>query len=228
MDIAKAFEAENGFTVSTDNEDGPFYTGGASSPVGLDLPTRTIYVQTNPSSKVIIWQKFSTGINDWRQLSAQDIPFDATNAQNVTDTDMQSLGETLSNRNFGKDFDASLKTADETTTGSSFTVYSSLTFDVTAESTPNIYRINANFVWGHNSASNDIRVQLLLDGVQVGEELRQEPKDAGADQRYYSNILGPGLNLTAGSHTIDLQYRPATASRVSRMFQASLEVWRVL
>lgn len=83
MDINKALEAEQGFLV----ENGPFYTGGATAPTGLDLPTKTLYLQETAGG-ILLWRKFNTGVNDWRQLSAQDIPFDNTGKKFVaTDVD---------------------------------------------------------------------------------------------------------------------------------------------
>lgn len=81
VDVNKAFEAFDGVTIVQQNSgnvtEGPFITGDVSSPVGLDLPVNTIYFQ-NTSNGILIWRKFDTGVNDWRQLSAQDIPFDNT------------------------------------------------------------------------------------------------------------------------------------------------------
>ena len=91
MNVNKAYEAENGFLV----ENGPFYTGGSSSPVGLDLPTKTLYLQTTASG-ILLWRKFNTGVNDWRQLSAQDIPFDKTGLK-FNATDIRSALDELRN-----------------------------------------------------------------------------------------------------------------------------------
>ncbi len=61
IDPNNAFEVESGLQV---NDSGPFYTGGPSAPMGLDLPVRTMYVQTLTDS-FLIWTKFGTGVNDW-------------------------------------------------------------------------------------------------------------------------------------------------------------------
>jgi len=225
MDIDKAFEAQNGFTVETDDDTGAFYTGGSASPVGLDLPTRTIYVQTNPSSKVLIWQKFNTGVNDWRQLSAEDIPFNDTGLD-ITAANVQGAIETQVNRHYGKDFDFQIKTASETTTGNAFNVYDTLTFNVSDASGINRYRLAWNYFWGHNSAANDIRAQHMLDNNNIFE-MRKEPKDSGGDQRIDGSFVHYADNLSNGSHSIAIQYRPATSSRTSRMYRSVLEVWRV-
>jgi hypothetical protein len=74
MDIDKAFAVTNGLLVD-ESLNGPFYTGGTVSPIGLDLPQSTFYLQT-VTGGVLIWRKFGAGVNDWRILSAQDIPID--------------------------------------------------------------------------------------------------------------------------------------------------------
>lgn len=60
MDINRAFESENGFLV----EDGPYYTGGTTSPFGLDLPIETYYLEETDKG-LFVWNKFGTGVNDW-------------------------------------------------------------------------------------------------------------------------------------------------------------------
>lgn len=127
---------------------------------------------------------------------------------------------------FGIDFIEESKVNTETTTGASFVTYSVLNFSVSLDDANNKYRLNADFLWSHNSASNDIRVRVLLDGNPV-KEIRIEPKDAGADQRFQNNILYYANDLTVGNHSFALQYRPATASRISSMYESVIECWRV-
>ena len=83
-----------------------------------------------------------------------------------------------------------------------------------------------NFHWNHNSASNDIRVQYVLDGGVISE-MRVEPKDPNNDQRIPGTYIDVLSNLSQGAHTLEIQFRPATASRVSRMFRATIDTWRV-
>lgn len=104
MDISKAHEADNGFLIT----DGPFYTGGTASPIGLDLPTGTFYLQ-DTASGVLIYRKFGANVADWRQLSAQDVPFDVApviaRSPDLTGlTTTQEVGEALANRLFGSFF----------------------------------------------------------------------------------------------------------------------------
>lgn len=140
-----------------------------------------------------------------------------------------SLNEQLqinNTREFGQDYDGQKKVASETNSSNSFDVYDTLNFNTSEVSGTNTYRVQAWFSWGHNSAANDIRVQLVLDSVVV-HEMRVEPKDTGSDQRIPGIIVDLPEDLAQGAHTLELQYRPANSSRVSRMYASVLEVWRV-
>lgn len=59
-DINRAFDVSNGIVI----DEGTFLTGGANSPLGLDLPVDTLYIQ-NKTDGILIWRKFSSDINDW-------------------------------------------------------------------------------------------------------------------------------------------------------------------
>lgn len=68
IDSTKAFEVSNGVLVYENAAgnvvDGPFITGGVSTPLGLDLPTNSFYIQVK-NNGLLFWRKFSTGNNDW-------------------------------------------------------------------------------------------------------------------------------------------------------------------
>jgi hypothetical protein len=64
----KLHEVENGLRIS----DGPIFTGGPSSPVGLDFPVDTIYGQNLGNGGVVLWRKYNTGINDWTRILQND------------------------------------------------------------------------------------------------------------------------------------------------------------
>jgi len=127
-------------------------------------------------------------------------------------------------------FDAAEKTKltplSEDITGNQFQQYDILTFNVSEAI--NKFRLNINFIWGHNSRAKDARFELWLDGSLYEEPLRIEPKDSGTKQRLQNNILAYAENLSIGNHTIELRVRPASASKVTRMYKSVLEVWRVL
>lgn len=66
-DVTKAFEVEDGFLI----EDGPFITGGTASPIGVDCPVSTLYIQSGANGNVL-WRKWNTGVNDWRPEANTD------------------------------------------------------------------------------------------------------------------------------------------------------------
>lgn len=74
--IDDAFEVDNGIIL--DESTGlPYITGGLSSPVGLDLPEETLYLQ-GTNSGFVLWKKYNDNPNSWRIFDSTDIPFDPT------------------------------------------------------------------------------------------------------------------------------------------------------
>ncbi len=71
LDQNKVFEGLNGFKVLDGVTEGPIYTGGPNSPVGLDFPVGTFYVQNNGTGAVI-WRKWNGGVNDWVKAPPND------------------------------------------------------------------------------------------------------------------------------------------------------------
>jgi len=222
FDFNKSFEVRSDGLV-IDGAGGLF--SGSGSPSGNQAPEGSYYLRTDNYS---LWKKVGPNATDWRQISAADITFDPSLVDLTTNNVQLAISE-LAIRNNGKDFNSVSKTADETTTGASYATYSSLDLVATgsAVATPNRYRINADFIWGHNSASNDILVRISYLGTTL-KEVRIEPKDAGADQRFQNNLLTYVDNVPVGTYSIDLQYRPAVSSRTSRMYSSVIECWRVI
>lgn len=68
IDKDSSFEVEHGLDVYDPNDgnqiSGPFYTGGPSEPLGLNLPEESIYVQ-NKVDGIVLWRKFGNSVNDW-------------------------------------------------------------------------------------------------------------------------------------------------------------------
>jgi hypothetical protein len=150
-----------------------------------------------------------------------------TSAVDLNSNTIRGGIEELANRHFGKDFASDTKEASETTSGSAFNLYHQINFNVNDTSGVNKYKVEFNYFWGHNSASNDIIVQHLLDNTTNLWEMIKEPKDSGTDQRIDGTFIAYVDNLSQGSHSLELYYRPSTASRVSRMYRSTISVWRV-
>ena len=193
MDISKAFDLDQGIILTDENgNEGPFYTGGPSSPIGLDLPEKTIYAQ-NTVSGIILWVKYGSLSSEWRKYPAVDISFDPS-LVDISNTNVQGAIEALASRNYGKDFAEQIKEVSESTSGGTFDVYDTLNFTVNDTSGTNKYRLSFNYFWGHSSASNDIRVEHRLDGVNIFQ-MRQEPGDQGNDQRIDGTFIHYVENL---------------------------------
>ena len=220
INAADAFEVrEDGVALVDDSGNAVLYITADTGAPAASAPANSMYL--DQATQILYFNP--TAGNNWRQMRAQDVFFDNTGTD-IGATDVQNALANL-DRPFGKDFAFQIKETDETTSGGSFTVYDSLTFNVSAPAT-NRYRLNCDFVWGHNSASNNIRFRTTIDGSTI-KELRIEPKYAGTDQRFQNNILTYIDDLSPGNHTFEIEYRPATASRVSRAYRSVLEVWRI-
>ncbi len=80
------------------------------------------------------------------------------------------------------------------------------------------YEVEVTYGWNMDRTNRSFRSRILFDGVQLGEEHSQEPKEAGGTdptgttQRYYLSRkvqTTVGAALPAGS-TIDVEFRPTT------------------
>jgi len=95
------------------------------------------------------------------------------------------------------------------------------------------YRVGINYVWNHDSRTNDFEGRVQVDGVTQGEIHKQEPKDAaGADpsgttQRYLaSRVLY--LTLSPGAApVITVDWRTDSGGNASTIYDATVEFWRV-
>jgi hypothetical protein len=125
---------------------------------------------------------------------------------------------------FGKDQAYAERIGLENFSGSQFQTYLQTNLVVTDTSGSNRYRVNIDFLWGHNNSSSDIIARLLFNGTT--KELRIEPKDTGTDQRIQNNILKKFTNLAPGTYPILLEIRPSSSSRTSRVYEAVIEAWR--
>ena len=231
MNIDKAFEVDEGFLMT----DGPFYTGGVASPVGLNLPELTFYSQTTAAG-VLIWRKFGAGVNDWRQLSAQDIPFDPTGSSltsTETDTALKELSSTLGVSEYT---DTVLDTTGLLSNSKTPFTYLSLTANVPVTGD---YKVDWVYLWSLNTASQDFIADLRVNGTTIFHH-QQEPKDAagsgvvlpqttggtqnsGTDQRHPVS-MSEVINLTAGSNTIDIQFYSSNNNNRASIYRGRISI----
>jgi hypothetical protein len=81
INFDKAYEVENGIILS---RDGAYLIGGNTDPTGSDAPVGTWYLRLDTKT---LWYKYDTGVNDWRQISADDITaLDTSVTPNVPST----------------------------------------------------------------------------------------------------------------------------------------------
>jgi len=80
----KSYEVSFGFKMT----DGPLFTGGPTSPVGLDEPVTTFYWRTDNQT---LWYKYGALTTDWRQIRAADMTAVNTGITPNVTTDAQSL-----------------------------------------------------------------------------------------------------------------------------------------
>lgn len=120
-----------------------------------------------------------------------------------------------------------------------------LVFNVTIPETGN-YDIDWTYVWSYNDGANDFLAQILLDGSPIStySEHRQEPKDSagaginlsnttggitntGTDQRHRIAGFEPERSLTAGAHTIIIQWASTTDNDEAAIYEGAIRIKRV-
>ena len=72
-DESKSFSLPDGLILN-ENDGGASVFSGSASPIGIDLPIGALYLQKTVTGSNL-WRKFGATTSEWRQLSAQDIPF---------------------------------------------------------------------------------------------------------------------------------------------------------
>ena len=83
------------------------------------------------------------------------------------------------------------------------------------------YFVEVSYVWRFDHTSHDFRGRITIDNVLQGQEHRQEPKDAGSDQRHLA-FRRYKVTLTAGSHDIDLDYCTSDDDGTAYIYDASI------
>lgn len=108
------------------------------------------------------------------------------------------------------------------------------------------YDIDWRYVWSFNDGAQDFRARILLDGSPIStfNEHVQEPKDAagtginllntaggssnsGTNQRHRLSDFEPAVNLTAGSHTITIQWAGSQANDEATIYEGAIRIKRV-
>lgn len=225
VDKSKAYEITEGLIINQENggdiTEGPFYTGGPTSPVGQDLPYNTFYIQTQASGKVLIWQKVGATANDWRQLSAQDVLFDPSgvvgNSPDLTGvTQLQAAVATLANRNFGKEY-AYADNGIFTTT--SATYVDALSFSGTFPG--GTYRIAYSYGVTNSKENTNCEVRVFFDGVEYDPRIQLGLTD--------NRVTGFEGNITFAGGTLNasIQVRRTAGNGNAIITNPKGELWRL-
>ncbi len=90
-----------------------------------------------------------------------------------------------------------------------------------------LYRVGYQYFWGYSSASADIIIQCNFNNVEVSYQ-RQEPKDAGTNQRYPTTIFDYVEVTTEGDYVMDIKVACQASNQTARMYRSVMEIWRVL
>lgn len=117
------------------------------------------------------------------------------------------------------------KITQQNSTATTFTEYDSMTVPNNLGSNVK-HEFICEFKWGYASASQDIRVRIMLNGVQQGDELRIEPKDPGTDQRLPGSFFDE-LDLPPGNNTIAIEFASSQGGTQARMYSSKMRSMRV-
>lgn len=108
------------------------------------------------------------------------------------------------------------------------------------------YDIDWTYVWSFNDGGQDFEAQILLDGSPIStySEHIQEPKDtagtgvnllnttggitnSGTDQRHRTSGFEPERNLTAGPHTVTIQWAGSQSNDEATIYEGAIRIKRV-
>lgn len=216
MNKDRAFEVEQGVIVTDENgNEGPFYTGGSVFPFGLDLPQSTIYVQ-NEGSRIIVWQKFGAGVNDWRNYPALDISFDDSGSDELTATNLQAAVQALANRNFGKNY---AYAGNDIFTTTSTTYVDALTFSGTFPA--GTYRIAYSYGITNSKENTNSEVRVLFDGVEYDPRVQ-----SGSNSNRVTGFEG-NISFGGGLLNASIQVRVTAGNGNAIITSPKGELWRL-
>ena len=109
-----------------------------------------------------------------------------------------------------------------TTTGTTFVQKLRMT---TPSLPAGTYRIACNYNWNTSSTSQDFIGQVQIDDTTTIITHRQEAKDPYTNQSFLAYGFSDNI-LTAGVHTIDLDFASSSNGTTARIFNAKIELWK--
>lgn len=166
---------------------------------GTNIPESTLYIRISTNQ---LYQKTGPAVTDWSLVPV-----------------------------FGSEY---LYIEDETVSITTSTTFQEkLSLSTPATLPAGTYRIGWSYRFNHNNNGNDFEGRVQLDNTTDIDFVKVEPKDSagnfggsGSSQRYvvsgFKNVV-----LTAGVHTIDIDYRTDSGGINSAIWEARIEFWRV-
>lgn len=139
-------------------------------------------------------------------------------------------GDTIGFENiYGSDYSGDKKNTEETNNTTSFVEYLSIPYEISDTTASAQYEITLSIVWNYSSGANDYRGVIKINGVIYGQEFRQEPKDGGADQRFFTSfpVLVGGDEIGALTGNISWDFASSVGGNTARTYYCSLTIKRV-
>lgn len=125
---------------------------------------------------------------------------------------------------FGAEYGDAESLAESTTTSISF--IQKVRFTTPAAVPAGRYRVGWSYEWQYESAANDYLCQVQVDDTTTVMEQVTEPADPATDQWFPIGGFAY-VDLTQGTHFVDLDYRAGNALYSAHIRRARLEFWRV-
>jgi hypothetical protein len=228
INIDGSFEAgESGIAiVDFDGNVKAYFCSGTGAPVGSPAPVNTWFFATDTN---LLYYKFASGDNDWRQIRADDIAFDVS-ALSLKSPDLVGLTQTyevvaaLSQRVFGKEYGYTGFNPTFQTTSADFvpalTVSRTLPIGINHQ-----IRVGWSYYSSNSAANTSNETQIAANGSQ----LVLNPVSGGVEN-FFSNFREFTFAGTVGNGgvlTMTLDLRRTAGNGNARVRQSSLEIWRV-
>lgn len=117
------------------------------------------------------------------------------------------------------------KTTQQDSTSTSFIQYDSMVVTNNSQSVVK-HEFICDLKCGYASTSQDIRIRITVGGVQLGDEIRFEPKDIGTDQRLPAFFFDE-IDLPVGNTTIAIEMASSQNGKQARIFSSKMRSMRV-
>lgn len=190
-----------------------YATRSIAAGTGLSV-TNGDAVAGNPSVAIA-----NTGVTSGTYGNATQFPVITVNAQGQ----ITAVSEQIVSAVFGSEFEDFEDLTTATTTSTTFSAGATFT---TAAKPVGRYRVDVFFNWSINVTNADARFRLIVDGTQVGPEMRIEVSETANQSNWDSGFVFVDF-ASAATHTIALEFAVENGGNVLSLFQTRSSIWRV-